>query len=211
MDLAEAEVGAIRDLALVDSRREQILDAALQLFLEKGYASTTIRDICERSGVNQASIYDYVANKQDILRRLLNRFWFRSSGPTLPERLADPAERPLEEILEGFLREGWTSRRKGALLAYRSVPHLEAEDRRVLRERDERLIEALAAFLRRRAGLAEDDPRAKVAANFLIFANAFGPMRDWLHRDVEDEAALRTVVRGLVAFADTLSEDAADD
>ena len=38
------------------------------LFIEKGFAATTIRDICSKSGINQASIYDYVLNKQDILR-----------------------------------------------------------------------------------------------------------------------------------------------
>ena len=75
-DLAEARIDAIRDLGLVETRRAQILDASLQLFLRKGYAAVTIRDICAASGVNQASLYDYIANKQDILRRLLNRLWF---------------------------------------------------------------------------------------------------------------------------------------
>ena len=78
-DLAEAKVNAIRDQDLVDKRRNQILDGALALFLEKGFASTTIRDICAKSGVNQASLYDYVANKQDILRRAMNRVWFQRS------------------------------------------------------------------------------------------------------------------------------------
>ena len=87
-DLAEAEVNAIRDQDLVDKRRNQILDGALALFLEKGFASTTIRDICAKSGVNQASLYDYVANKQDILRRAMNRVWFRRKGGTLGEKMA---------------------------------------------------------------------------------------------------------------------------
>ncbi|HCI11288.1 MAG TPA: TetR/AcrR family transcriptional regulator, partial [Alcanivorax sp.] len=52
-------------------------------FLEKGFDATTIRDICARSGVNQASIYDYIANKNDILRRLLNKLWFAQDVPTL--------------------------------------------------------------------------------------------------------------------------------
>ena len=91
-DLAEAEIHAIRDKDLVEARRGQILDASLALFLEKGYAATTVRDICARSGVNQASLYDYIANKQDILRRLLNRLWFNRDLEGLADRLgADPA------------------------------------------------------------------------------------------------------------------------
>lgn len=151
-DLVEAELNAIRDPALVDSRRDQLLDAALELFLEKGYASTTIRDICARSGINQASFYDYVANKQDILRRLLNRVWFRPGAPALSERLSGPDAPPLEEFLLKYLREGWTARRKGTLLAYRSVPHLDQQDRRTLWQREDGLVAVLTGYLARRAG-----------------------------------------------------------
>lgn len=203
-DLVEAEVTAIRDASLRESRRDQLLDAALELFLEKGYAATTIRDICARSGVNQASLYDYVANKRDILRRLLNRLWFRPEGESLPERLTRDA--PLAELLAEHFRDTWRSRRKGTLLAYRTVPHLTPEDRRTLQIRERRMMAAVAAELRRRTGLPEDDPRAEVVANFIIFANAFGPLRDWLTREVDDELVLRTVAAGIAAMVETLRE-----
>jgi AcrR family transcriptional regulator len=204
-DLVEAEVNAIRDPELVASRREQLLDAGLKLFLEKGFASTTIRDICARSGINQASIYDYVANKQDILRRLLNRVWFRPNAATMAERLAAPDAPELEDMLRGFLSQGWTANREGTLLAYRAVPHLDAADRATLREREERLMTALAAYLRARGGLPADDPRVEVIANFIMFANAFAPMRDWLMRDMDDELVLQAVIDGMVAMVDRLA------
>ena len=158
-DLVEAEVNAIRDPDLVASRREQLLDAGLKLFLEKGFASTTIRDICARSGVNQASIYDYVANKQDILRRLLNRVWFRPNALGMAEQLSAPDAPELRDMLREFFSRGWTENREGTLLAYRAVPHLDAADRKTLREREERLMAALSAYLRARGGLAADDAR----------------------------------------------------
>src|SRR5690606_16330496 len=99
--------------ALVERRRDQICEAALELFLEKGFASTTIRDICSRSGVNQASIYDYIANKNDILRRLLNKLWFGPEMPTLAERLDRDPEAPFEECLAAFLQDAWSKKRKG--------------------------------------------------------------------------------------------------
>ena len=61
--LKEADIRVVQNQALIDDRRKQICDAATELFLEKGFAATTIRDICARSNVNQASIYDYIANK----------------------------------------------------------------------------------------------------------------------------------------------------
>ena len=61
-NLLEAEVDVIQNKNLVGERRDQLLDAAQELFIKKGFASTTIRDICGKSGINQASIYDYVLN-----------------------------------------------------------------------------------------------------------------------------------------------------
>ncbi len=203
--LTEAVVGKVQDPALTEARLEQICDAALDLFLEKGFASTTIRDICARSGVNQASIYDYIANKNDILRRLLNRLWFEHDVPSLAERLSRQGDRALTDIIAEYLKETWSHKRQGTLLVYRSVPYLQADDRRAMRARDEAVIASLAARLRERAGLPEQDRRAEVMANLIIFISAFAPMRDWLGRDIDDDLMLRTVAAGVAAMIEELA------
>ncbi|MFG2129399.1 TetR/AcrR family transcriptional regulator [Streptomyces sp. NPDC048751] len=53
------------------SAREQILDAAGALFVERGIASTSTRMIAERVGIRQASIYYHFATKEEILAELL--------------------------------------------------------------------------------------------------------------------------------------------
>jgi AcrR family transcriptional regulator len=50
--------------------RERILDIALELFNEKGYENTSIREIAERLGTTKAALYYYFARKQDILLEL---------------------------------------------------------------------------------------------------------------------------------------------
>jgi len=204
--LVEATVEGIQNFSLAKQRRDQICDAALELFLKKGFASTTIRDICARSGVNQASIYDYIANKNDILRRLLNKFWFRSGAPNLCDLLEQDASTSFEEHVTHYLRESWSKKRKGILLAYRCVPHLQKEDRKAMRARDETVILALAARLRERAHLADDDSRAEIVANQIIYLAGFGPMRDWLHQDTDAEVIIRTVATGIIAMVEKLSE-----
>lgn len=198
--LREAEVTAVRNPDLIQARRQQICDSALELFLEKGFASTTIRDICARSGVNQASIYDYIANKNDILRRVLNQLWFREDVPTLPEILLDDRV-TLEEAIERYFRETWEHKRQATLLAYRTIPHLPPEDRRAMRMREIAVMKDLADQLRLRLGIAEDDdPRLEVVANVLVFLATFGPMRDWLNRDIPSDLVLRTVAAGAAAM-----------
>ena len=204
-DLAEAEIHAIRDTGLVETRRNQILDASLRLFLEKGFAATTVREICAASGVNQASLYDYIANKQDILRRLLNRLWFDRQVERLVDRLAAASsDRALSSILVEYYRENWRERRDGILLAYRSVPHLAEEDKRTLRAREERLIGELSKTLALRTGAAEGDPRVRTIANFMIYLNAFGPMRDWLMTPEEADMALDMVAAGIDGMVEAI-------
>lgn len=206
-DLTEAKVDTIRNTDLVERRRAQILDAALKLFLEKGYASTTIRDICAASGVNQASLYDYIANRKDILRRLMNRVWFRPQNRHMGHWLLEDPSQDLEKLLRDHFREQWTENREGIQLAYRSVPHLDAEDRALLREREDLQTASMAKYLCVRAGIPEGDSRAKVIANLIIYLNSFGPMRDWVTRDVDLETSLDATVDAVMAMIGTLKRD----
>lgn len=205
--LAEAVVDAVQDTDLIALRQDQICEAALELFLEKGFSATTIRDICARSGVNQASIYDYVANKHDILRRLLNKLWLRQDVMSLSERLDKNPDRPLEENLAGFFRDTWSIKRKGTLLAYRAVPHLQAEDRKAMRAREVAWMNSLSERLRQYTGLPAEDRRPEIIANLIIFLTAYAPMRDWLLQDIDSELILHTVAGGVAAMLDRLAEN----
>jgi AcrR family transcriptional regulator len=53
--------------------RDEILDAAAALFVGQGLAATTTRQIAERVGIRQASLYYYFAGKDEILLELLTQ------------------------------------------------------------------------------------------------------------------------------------------
>ncbi len=55
------------------ARTEQILDAAVQLFSEKGFHRTTTRDIAELADVAEGTLYNYFANKDDLLFGIMQR------------------------------------------------------------------------------------------------------------------------------------------
>jgi AcrR family transcriptional regulator len=205
-----AEIGTIRNPELVEQRRGQILDAAQRLFLEKGYAATTIRDICAASGVNQASLYDYVANKQDILRRLFNRMHDRPESAAIADR-RDRGEFPtLEAYLAQSLRHAWGHNREAILLAYRTFRDLAPTDRRIMLRRDRALVTDISAYLQRVTGLAADDRRLGVVANLIVHMQAFAAFRDWNMREIDDDALLHTVVDGLANIVRTLTAQPPD-
>src|SRR5690625_156921 len=47
--------------------REMLEEAACELFLERGYAHTSVADITQRAGVSRATFFNYVASKSDLL------------------------------------------------------------------------------------------------------------------------------------------------
>jgi AcrR family transcriptional regulator len=59
--------------------RDEILDAAGELFTTLGYTGTSTRTIAEAVGIRQASLYHYFKTKDDILCALLSQ----TVGPTL--------------------------------------------------------------------------------------------------------------------------------
>ncbi|RMG61087.1 MAG: TetR/AcrR family transcriptional regulator [Deltaproteobacteria bacterium] len=52
--------------------RQRILVAAEELFAEKGFTGTTIREISERAGVNSAMIYYYFKDKKGLYRSVVD-------------------------------------------------------------------------------------------------------------------------------------------
>ncbi|MDL9936549.1 helix-turn-helix domain-containing protein [Gordonia sp. ABSL1-1] len=54
------------------SARDEILDAAAELFTRQGFTATSTRTIADAVGIRQASIYHYFATKDDILVALLD-------------------------------------------------------------------------------------------------------------------------------------------
>ncbi len=73
-----------RDLPETRRTREQLLDAALELFAERGFEATTTKLIAERAGVPNGLIYYYFGTKEKLLESL---FAERTFLPDLQARI----------------------------------------------------------------------------------------------------------------------------
>ena len=72
--------------------RQQIEDAAYQLFLQQGFHATSMRQIAQKSGLAVGGIYNHFSSKEDIFKSiLLSRHPFRQIVPML---LDAPGETP---------------------------------------------------------------------------------------------------------------------
>lgn len=78
-----------------DTAREEILDAAAELFTTRGFATTSTHQIAEAVGIRQASLYYHFPSKTEIFLTLLNSTVAPSTE--LAERLmSSDAEAPLQ-------------------------------------------------------------------------------------------------------------------
>jgi len=56
-----------------EERKKEILDAALELFVTKGYEKTSVSDIVQRVNVAQGLFYYYFKSKEEVFRAVLER------------------------------------------------------------------------------------------------------------------------------------------
>ncbi|MEV6569891.1 TetR family transcriptional regulator [Streptomyces sp. NPDC051577] len=75
--------------------RRRILDAARDLFAERGYERATVRDIAEVAGSNQALLFRYFGSKQGLLAEVLARGGLEQVRATPPEELFETALRSM--------------------------------------------------------------------------------------------------------------------
>lgn len=82
--------------------RQELLDAALELFARQGYAATTVRQIADVVGVRDSAMYAHFQAKRELLDTLVDE-----AGPQLVERieplLSGAAERHPRDVLPPFL------------------------------------------------------------------------------------------------------------
>src|SRR5580658_1177868 len=67
---APGDADASADDSAAKSTRDRILDVALDLFIEKGFDKTSLREIAEQLGFSKAALYYHFASKDDILMSL---------------------------------------------------------------------------------------------------------------------------------------------
>ena len=95
----ERSLGGSRTALVEASRRRAIEDVASDLFRQRGYAATSVRDIAAALSMQGPSLYAHVASKEDVLWAIVDRAAsrFEAAADSAEDRAAssqpaDPAE-----------------------------------------------------------------------------------------------------------------------
>ncbi|MEV6349609.1 helix-turn-helix domain-containing protein [Actinoplanes sp. NPDC051851] len=133
---------------MINSGRDRILQAAAELFAANGFTATTTRDIAERAGIKQPSLYAHFKVKSDILRELLLETLRPGveRGEALAAETGRPARDRLTELLDFDIRVLFTGRRSVAVLGV--LPEVRAGQFAEAHQLRERLRDAYAGLSR---------------------------------------------------------------
>ncbi|TFW28104.1 TetR/AcrR family transcriptional regulator [Massilia horti] len=63
-----------------DARPEELLAAAVDLFVERGFASTRLEDVARRAGVSKGTLYLYYENKEELFKAVVRNSIVRALG-----------------------------------------------------------------------------------------------------------------------------------
>lgn len=87
------------------SRKEQIFRKAAELFREKGYAASSMRDLAQKLGIEAASLYSHIKSKEEILQSLCFELAteFRKSLDEV-EKQKGPASEKLRKGIIGHIQ-----------------------------------------------------------------------------------------------------------
>jgi len=92
------------DNKLQINKKNQILDAALQVFVKKGYSETRMDDIVHGSGMSKGAIYHHYSSKRDLFLELID-FWETYCFPNILDKKYEnkTASGTLREIVKDIV------------------------------------------------------------------------------------------------------------
>ena len=172
-----------------ETRRQQILDAALRCFSRDGFHGTTTADIVRESGLSQGALYLYFATKDDIVVALADD---RHQGDAFLNAMAQSEQDPVEGL---------------ALLLELHGESLDDPRRADLRRVG---IQGWAEALRNPTVLASVTEGSSLVRKEIVRLIARGQRTGQIRREIEPEAVARMLIalfRGLTLEV-SLGEDA---
>lgn len=114
-----------RRWASTEATRNRIIDAAIDVFHDRGFATATIAEIVERSGDSSGSIYHHFGGKDELFVAILQRVGAdneaRITAVTARTESDDPAA-GFDEIAKAYLDGIWANRKAARVLTRMDAP-----------------------------------------------------------------------------------------
>jgi AcrR family transcriptional regulator len=186
-------VSEIKDRDLLNARRAELVSAATDILIERGYANVSVNEIAKAAGVSIGSLYNYIRRKQDVLWLVMDSIYRQVEDLLLVERseAANPID-ALRHTLARYLSAVYGAR-GGILLMYQECRNLEKGARKEIMRRETRIMKVFTEIIQ--DGVASghfkcSDPEL-AGLNMLMAAHTLA-LKGWFLRDLDIADYIKT-------------------
>jgi TetR/AcrR family transcriptional regulator, transcriptional repressor for nem operon len=177
-----AKVQARPPVKAKPSAKDKLLDAAVHVVRQKGYAATSVDDLCKAAGVTKGAFFHHFESKQDLAVAAA-QYWndftteFFRSAPY--QQLSDPLDRVFgyidfrREILQGSLEDFTCLLGTMVQEAYETSPRIRQACDEVISVHAGRVAEDIAAAKKLYAPKASFDPQELALFTQVVLQGSF--------------------------------------
>ncbi|WP_428910129.1 TetR/AcrR family transcriptional regulator [Niallia sp. Krafla_26] len=176
---------SIKDERLIQKRRDQMINGAVKLFIEKGFHRTTTREIARAAGFSIGTLYEYIREKEDVLYLVCDRIYDQVKERV--EKFLNPEHSTLDALrlgIDHYIRVV-DDMQDEVLVMYQEVKSLSRDALPYVLNKELELVELFAKMLSRcvenkELFLTEDE--IKLYAHNIYVAGQMWSFRRWVLR-----------------------------
>ena len=178
---SEGEAKTRRNNDLFQKRQRQIINKATKLFMKKGYAQTSMREISKATGIDIRNLYYFIKSKEEILFLVIEMIHkmeielFEKQGIL---DIDDPILQ-LRTVIRELIDSGYNYDNE-ILLLYRESKSLPKRLLKVILDRESRVVARIEEILKkgfeRKVFQFKD---ANFTANMIVYELSLHALRNW--------------------------------
>ncbi len=176
---------SIKDERLIQKRRDQMINGAVKLFIEKGFHRTTTREIARAAGFSIGTLYEYIREKEDVLYLVCDRIYDQVKERV--EKYLNPEHSTLEALRLGIAHyiRVVDDMQDEVLVMYQEVKSLTKDALPYVLNKELELVELFAKMLTRcveNKELCLTENEIKLYAHNIYVAGQMWSFRRWVLR-----------------------------
>ena len=178
---------SIKDERLIKKRRDQMINGAVKLFIEKGFHRTTTREIARAAGFSIGTLYEYIREKEDVLYLVCDRIYDQVRERL--QKFLDTEKTTIEALRQGIANyfRVVDDMQDEVLVMYQEVKSLPKDALTYVLNKELELVELFAKMLTRCVENKElyiSDSEVELYAHNIYVAGQMWSFRRWVLREM---------------------------
>lgn len=182
---------SIKDKALVEKRRNQMIKGAVSLFKEKGFHRTTTREIAKASGFSIGTLYEYIRQKEDVLFLVCDSIYER-----VKERMEDAIDidqkniKSLKHAVQSYFQL-MDEMQDEVLVMYQEVKSLSKDAQEYVLQKEKDMVQMLERVIKNALPYELSKQDVSLVANNIFVQGQMWGFRRWI---LQKEFTLATYI-----------------